>query len=339
MNNVLKEGKLLDQHGNLSECGYSNKLIKDYSRLDIKVSKLRIKEWDYYYVGDDNYGVALTIADNGYMGLVSASILDFKEKKYKNHANMFWFCMGKTNLPNSSKHGITYKKGKGYEAKFEVNNGKRHLYLKIDNYEGKIFETDLDLTETSDNSLVIATPFRKKKHFYYNQKINNMKANGNFKYGDFSYYFNENAYGVLDWGRGVWTYSNSWYWSSLSGEYNGNIIGFNLGYGFGDTSKASENMLFINDKYYKLDDVKFNIPLDEHGKEKYLEEWTFTSEKNDINLKFKPILDRHDYTNAVILMQDAHQVFGRFSGTFKVDDKIIQIKDMIGFAEKVKNKW
>ena len=113
MNNKLSEGKLLDKNGNLNECGYATYLIKEYNRNDIKCSKFRIKEWDYYYVGDDNYGIALTVDDNGYMGLVSASILDFKKKSYKNHANIFWFCFGKTNMPSSSKNGDVTKVGKG----------------------------------------------------------------------------------------------------------------------------------------------------------------------------------------------------------------------------------
>jgi hypothetical protein len=32
-------------------------------------------------------------------------------------------------------------------------------------------------------------------------------------------------------------------------------------------------------------------------------------------------------------------VFGYFSGYFKVNKKIIEIKDMLGFAEKVMNRW
>lgn len=32
-----------------------------------------MKEWDYYYVGNDHFGVALTIADNSYMELDSIS--------------------------------------------------------------------------------------------------------------------------------------------------------------------------------------------------------------------------------------------------------------------------
>ena len=73
----LGEGKLLDESGNLVQSGYNTYLSREYNRSDIKASSLRIKEWDYYYVGNNRYGIALTIADNSYMGLISVSVLNF----------------------------------------------------------------------------------------------------------------------------------------------------------------------------------------------------------------------------------------------------------------------
>ena len=144
----------------------------------------------------------------------------------------------------------------------------------------------------------------------------------------------------MDWGRGVWTYKNTWYWSSLSYEdENHNRIGFNLGYGFGDTSKASENMLFVNKKAYKFDDCVFDIPKDKNNKEIYLNKWRIYSSNKDIDLEFTPLIDRHDKADVLIIAQDAHQVFGLFNGKFKTDDGEIIIKDALGFAEKVKNRW
>ena len=65
-NNLLSDGELLSSDGNLNEAGYAFSLIKKYNKENIKVSKLKIKEWDYYYIGDKEYGIALTIDDNGY---------------------------------------------------------------------------------------------------------------------------------------------------------------------------------------------------------------------------------------------------------------------------------
>ena len=147
------------------------------------------------------------------------------------------------------------------------------------------------------------------------------------------------SYGVLDWGRGVWTYSNTWYWSSMSGMYNGNIMGFNLGYGFGDTSKASENVFFYKDKAYKLEDVCFNIPNDGTKQINYMDKWHFTSSDNSIDMIFEPIIDRFAALDVVVLKSIQHQVFGKFSGYVMIDGKKIEFKDMLGFAEKVRNCW
>ena len=337
--NILSEGQLLDAKGNLNEAGFAYSLVKQYQRDKIKASKWRIKEWDYYYMGDEEYGIALTIDDNSYMGLVSASILDFKNKKYINCARMYWFCNGKVNLPNTSKDGSVTKNGKDYSFSFENNNGSRHLKVKIKNMvKNKDFVADIKLEESSKNSMVIATPFLKPKHFYYNQKINNLIVEGEFSFGEISHKFHEDTLGVLDWGRGVWTYKNTWFWSSLSVVQEGKKIGFNLGYGFGDTSKASENMLFIDDKAYKLNDVKFNIPQ-KNKKDDFMSCWTITSSDSAIDMTFTPLLDRHDKTNAIIISQDAHQVFGYFNGTIRYSEGTINIKNALGFAEKVKNKW
>ena len=56
--------------------------------------------------------------------------------------------------------------------------------------------------------------------------------------------------------------------------------------------------------------------------------------------KFKPVLDRASNTDFIILGSNQHQVFGRFSGKAILDDGTeINIKDFMGFAEKVRNKW
>lgn len=75
---IVKSAALLDKNGNIAEPGWARSLISRYSRADIKAHPIRIKEWDYYLISNDRFALALTIADNGYMGLISASVLDLK---------------------------------------------------------------------------------------------------------------------------------------------------------------------------------------------------------------------------------------------------------------------
>lgn len=335
--------KLLDSKGNIACPGYATKMLFEYSRKEIKASKWRIKEWDYYYVGNTDYGVALTIADNSYMALVSVSLLDFRNGYQKTISPMKFFTKGKTNLPSSSVEGDVSSSIGKIKLDFANNGTIRRLtgcVKEFDNKQDLII--DITLSDFPQDSMVIATPFAKDKHFYYNQKINCMKASGKVLLGDTIYSFDDNnSTGLLDWGRGVWTYKNTWYWGSMSTFLpNGDSFGFNIGYGFGDTTSATENIIFYNGIGSKFRDISFDIPLDAKGKEDYMSPWTFTSTDSRLDMTFKPIMNRSFAMNLGILCSSQNQVFGLFSGKAILDDgREISFADKIGFAEKVFNKW
>ena len=342
MQKKLTKGRLLDERGNLIQPGYAHSLVREYDRSHIKAGRLRIKEWDYYLVHNEKFGVALTVADNSYMGLMSISFLDFENGTEKTVSPMTVFPMGKTKLPSTSAEGITSCRNKQCYFSFDVENDRRVLRAGMKNFhDGQPIRMKIILTEEPRDSMVIATPFNKPGHFYYNQKIIGMRAKGVVEYLGKRYEFAPgDSYGLLDWGRGVWTYHNTWYWSALQGTVDGKVFGLNLGYGFGDTSAATENMVFYDGEAHKLDKVKFHIPGESEGKEQYLKPWKFTSNDNRLCLDFTPVLDRKAYTSAGIILSDQHQVFGHFDGHVILDDgtKII-VKHMLGFAEKVRNKW
>ena len=76
------------------------------------------------------------------------------------------------------------------------------------------------------------------------------------------------------------------------------------------------------------------------GKEDYLKPWKFTSDDGRFEMDFAPIIDRASNTDFKVLKSDQHQVFGRFTGTAVLDDGTrLEVKDLLGFAEKVENKW
>ena len=70
---ITHSAPLLNESGSLREPGYAKRLLPIYRRADIRAGKSRIKEWDYYLAANDHFAVALTIADNGYMGLFVCS--------------------------------------------------------------------------------------------------------------------------------------------------------------------------------------------------------------------------------------------------------------------------
>lgn len=339
---ITTSAPLLDENGHLREPGYAKHLLPIYDRTAIKANKWRIKEWDYYYIGNNDYGVALTIADNSYMGLDSISLLDFRTPWEQTTSQMSWLTDGKVGFPATSEKGDVFHSGKKHAMYFHNDGEKRVLEFSMDDFvKGKPIKGRIELPNPKGESMVIATPFAgHPKHFYYNQKINCMPASGYVEFNGVEYKFSpEDSFGVLDWGRGVWTYENTWYWGSASGAVDGVPFGFNIGYGFGDTSAATENMLFYNHKAHKLDEVTFNIPMGEK-EEDYMSPWTFTSNDGRFEMEFEPIIDRHADTNVGIIRSNQHQVFGKFTGKAILDDgTVIEVKDFLGFAEKVYNKW
>ena len=342
MQHQLSRGPLLDVRGVLAEAGYATSLVKTYDRKAIRGGALRIKEWDYYLIHNDRYGVALTIADNAYMGMISVTFLDFEAKTEKTVSPMFWFPLGGTQFPPSSEKGDIYKRIPGASASFTVENCGRWLTVHLDKFDGdQAFDCRILLSEPPRDTMVIATPFAEKKTaFYYNQKIIGMRASGSFTIGNVTRTFDPaDSFGMLDWGRGVWTYSNTWYWGAGQGMADGHLVGFNLGYGFGDVSAASENMIFVDGVCHKLERVTFNIPTKD-GKDDFLSPWMFTSGDGRFETEFHPILDRAAYTSVGPLLSDQHQVFGYMDGVLTLDDgKKITLKRFLCFAEKVRNKW
>lgn len=339
-NEITSPIPLLDKDGNLTKPGFAKKLLPVYRRADIKAGRARIKEWDYYLVNNGRFAVAFTVDDNGYMGLDSISLLDFENGVNLTKSPMSFMPLGKLRMPETSAAGDVRHGGKGHSIAFLNNgNGSRVLIAQMKRFgpEGD-FSARIELFDEPEESMVICTPFDKAGHFYFNQKINCMRARGRAFYGGRVYEFSpDESFAVLDWGRGVWSYHNTWYWGSASYHVGGVPFGWNIGYGFGDTSAASENMLFYNGKAHKLSQVRFNIP---GGEKDFMSPWTFTSDDGRFEMDFVPVMDRAACTDVGVIKSDQHQVFGRFTGKAVLDGgKVIEVKDFPGFAEKVENKW
>jgi hypothetical protein len=335
----LTPGELLDSNSQLTQSGWSKNLCLIYNRENIRSSSLRIKEWDYYTLLHPDYGLTITVTDLGIMSLISLVWLDFIAKKFFKFEESKLFSRGNLHLPTSSLEGDVSISGKKIQIEIKKQKNIRDITIfafkfKIKNHIGLQASFTLHKDDHAD-SIVVATPWKSKKgKFYYNQKINNFLLIGTVTIGNSNYEFQkENCFGVLDWGRGVWPYKNIWYWSSASGIVNGKNFGFNLGYGF-DDNPASENIIFIDGIGHKLDQIKFNFK-----KTNVLEKWTVTSNDGRCELEFTPILDRNDTVNLLIFKSIQHQIFGYFSGFFILVGEKIIIKNLLGFAEEVYNRW
>lgn len=337
---LLKEGKLLNDDGTLTEAGYAFSRVKDYNRDKIKwFNRIKRKEWNYYAFLNDKNGVAITMSNLTYSALLSFTYFDFEINKYITKS--FTIMLPKQKDYKIPRNGTNILiRNKNFTFSVKQTKAENSIYVSIKNFaDGSKLLLNIEFQETTDKSIVTAIPFKKKGNFYYNQKVNLIKAEGNIQIGKKCFPINE-SYGVLDWGRGVWPYRTTWYWSSCSVKTpEGDLLGFNLGYGLGDSSKGTENTLFFNKEVYKLDDVEFIFKTNKKGKIDYLQDIEVISKNSDINLIFHPLFNRHDNINVGVIASNQNQVFGRFTGTIKKGDKTFEFKNYIGFLEKVINRY
>jgi len=341
---IVQPVELLDDNGHLVVEGWAKKPLWQYARTEIVAPLWRIKEWDYYYIisHDGKYGITFTMSDLGYIGLFSVAWLDFASGTCGQSDEMTFMPLGKTGFTGDSDEGRLLHESAKLTMSFIYGGGKRKLHVSCPGFVGpdgsRGLVADLELAQDlSADSMNIATSWKENRRaFYYNRKINCMPARGKAMLGLREYSFSpETSFGGLDWGRGVWTYKNRWYWGSASGVLGGVPFGWNIGYGFSDRSPASENMVFYGGKAHKLDEVTFHIDTSN-----YLAPWKFSSSDGRFEMDFRPVLDRRSNTNLLLIKSIQHQVFGYFTGKVVLDDgKTLDVKDFPGFAEDVLNWW
>ncbi len=342
-------GPLLSERGTLAQAGYATELLLDYDRAAIAAPPWRIKEWDYYLVNDDRFAVAFTVSDLGYLSLASMSLMDFEAGAFITKSTMGLLPMGRLALPGTSAEGMVRFADRKAQITYEVAGGLRRLCGTFQNFkDGQPLQVEVVLSGEPRDSMVIATPWADDPQaFYYNQKIVGMDAVGRFTLGEVSHDFREGvSFGLLDWGRGVWTYDNIWYWAVAQGMQDEHRVAFNLGYGFGDTSAASENMVFVDGIAHKLGRVDFGIPEPRPAAkrigERYalMEPWHMTDDEGRLDLVFTPRIDRCDLTDLKLIVTDQHQVFGLLNGHVVLDDGTrLPIRDLRAAAEAVHNRY
>lgn len=342
---VRTRQNLLDAKGCIIEEGWARHPVWSYDRKAVKANPFRIKEWDYYAITNQSKGwtVCGTISDLGYASLLSVSFVDIKKGGFSQRDEMKYLTLGRMGLsPSSTEDGSCQYIGRHIRLSFIKKGAVRRIMIAAPDMklpDGSVgLDANLELSQPTElESMNIATSWKEnRKAFYLNEKVNCMAVSGTVRTGNETQVLaKDEAWAVLDWGRGRWTYQNTWYWGSGSGVVDGHSFGFNIGYGFTDRTPASENAVFYDGKVHKLDDVRFIIP--ESG---FMDDWRFESSDGRFEMVFKPSVDRSAVMNLGVIKTVQHQVFGYFTGTAVLDDGTpIRIKDFPAFAEKVFNRY
>ncbi len=334
MNEITSKQKLLNKNGTLANPGYAKHMLYAYDRSKVKCAPLRLKEWDFYQIHFGHIALQITMGHISFASSVSATLIDLDTGKRRTVGRQIMFnnvfadkMPQNPEVPNKLQFFSD-----NLLCQFETTDKDRRLSLTSVGRKGLKAEIDVMLTNcsVSKDKMVIATPFVKKRQWYLNYKENCFVVNGRCRIDDMSYEIHS-GFGLLDWGRGVWPYSHSWVWGNGGTVVDGKHFGFNIGWGFGDTSHATENMFFYDNKAYKLGKV---------NEMRIGDDYRYTDEDGRFVFDVEMLYDNYTATKAVIVNNSCHQRFGLWCGYVVLDDgQRLYVPPFLAFCEHAKNRW
>lgn len=300
------------------------------------VNPKHVRRWDYFAIMDSDAVIELTLADIGFAKFCSVGVMNFRTGK----ATMgFMTALNAARdklILSETSHGTSVCKMGGDLIVFQTFADHRVLTVDI---KGGLFSAAvkgrLVLHERAGNEyLSLLMPFEEGGgSFFYENKIPGVPAEGTVFFDGQPVTFDaKRAFAVMDWGRGVWPMHTTWYWGGGGGYVDGVPVGFNLGYGFGVTTAATENLVVVDGKAHKFARIDWTV----HP----TEAWTFVSDDGRFNLKFLPIQHQTMAVDALFKAGSLDKAYGFYEGTITLEDgRVLTIDKFFGWAEEVMIKW
>lgn len=289
----------------------------------------RTKKWDYWGITTPELVLGLTVADLDYANFVQVYLYDrsTKETIAEEHAPLL---NGRgVELPTSLPPLKVYGSSNGITLDFEEVDTS-HTIIRV-----KSPRVTAELTvDTSGESLSVAVPWGKARYFY-TVKAPSLPVTGTVTIdGSRTHTVGQDAFAVLDRGRGRWNYRNVWNWAAAGGvNPDGQRIGFTLGANAkpnGDT----ENALVVD----KVLDFGHPQIKWEYNIDKPEEPWTLKADW--IEATVTPWHVRKASINRLLVASSTIQVFGDWSGWARLKDGTrVSLDGLTGFAEEAWQRY
>lgn len=340
---LTEPGPLLDGRGRLAQIGWARRPLLDCNLEKARFyplglfQRFRVKRWDYYALFTPGRFFSATVADLGYAANIFAYTVDFTSGELYEEGLVIPLGRGVRLARNSPEGETAFDNGR-VSLRFTAGPDERRVFVEWPGFhDGRGLRVEARLrVPPGHESMTIVIPIGQRR-FYYNTKINCLPAEGWVRYGDVVETLRpDSCLGALDWGRGVWEYRSFWNWASASGFLpDGRTVGLNLGQGFGDLSRATENAVIVDGRVHKLGAVRFDYRSGD-----FMRPWHFSDDAGRLDLTFTPFKERTALTNLGLIVSEVHQLFGRYDGRATLDDgSSLAIRDLVGFAEEHHARW
>lgn len=337
---------------------FLNPQARGWSRRPLHTANLRgkwgrTKRWDYWAVLAGDLVFGLVYADVDYLGLATVWWANLKTGEQGGHDVAVPFARG-IDLPDKPGASPLIFRNKKFrmsivdEEAFADKGSHTHIRIGWREPDGRDASLDarIELPEGHE-SMSVVIPWSDKT-FQYTTKDQARPASGTFTLGDQVFEFGvgakqreglvtDEAWGVLDVGRGRWPYSITWNWGGGSGyATTGERIGIQIGAKWTDGTGFTENGIMIDGRLHKIGrQLHWEYSWDHPMKP-----WHVTDSGGAIDIVLTPRLDKYGKTDAGVLRTEVHQMFGTWTGTVRGEDgKKYRVEGIQEFAEESRNRW
>lgn len=307
----------------------------------------RTKRWEYWCVATPRHLVALTVSDLDFLALDSVYFLEYGEggREFE-RAAVAPFARGVAlpeRIAGAGGHDVRVgpERPTGGKVRIEIlkddATGGTRLRARCVSPDGLPVEVDLlaELPEGHE-TLGVVVPWSGQR-FQYTSKHTARPASGAVRVGGEEYGFGDDAWAVLDHGRGRWPRDVTWNWGAASGRTGGRTVGLQLGGKWTDGTGSTENALCVDGRLTKVgEELEWTYDLADP-----LAPWTVRAPGSGlVELAFTPFHDRKARVETGVLANRTHQCFGRYSGRVRTEaGEDVEVADLLGWAEEVRMRW
>ena len=318
-------------------CGWSR---QPTLTANLRGSWGRNKRWDYWALLAGDVVVAVTYADVDYLGMASIWWCDLATGRSGGRDNNVPFARG-IDLPD--RPGTAPLRWSGPRGEVTISDDTTGTTIQAAWTERDGTPASLRVVvdpPTGHESLNVVIPWSVTR-FQFTSKHQARPARGTLTIGEETRELggaSDDAWGVLDVGRGRWPYRNVWNWAGGAGRSadGGHTIGLQFGGKWTEGTGFTENGIIVDGRLTKIGaellwDYDWDAPL---------QPWIVQAPDGSVDLVLEPRYDKHTRAEALVLGMEVHQVFGRWTGTVTDDSGTEYRLDKIqGFAEEARNRW
>ncbi|MBO2451667.1 DUF2804 domain-containing protein [Actinomadura barringtoniae] len=278
----------------------------------------RVKRWEYWGIVTPTHIVGLVASSLDYAGVYGVYVLDRESGVETSKDVAVPFARGVV-MPDRSGVGTAAVRGGG--VRIEIRNGDGGTRIRAV-APGVMVDVEVALPEGHE-SLGVVVPWGTKR-FQYTVKDLGRPVTGRLKVHGREFVV-EDAFAVLDHGRGKWPYSVRWNWAAGSEPGGGRAI--QLGGQWTDGTGMTENGLFVDGRLHKIhDELTWEQP------------WRISGAR--VEVEFRPFHVRRARTELGLVGNRTEQCFGHFIGRAQTDEGAwIDLDGLTGWAEEVHNRW